>query len=152
MKAVIQRVLGGSVTVGDEVVGEIGRGIAVLVGFHRDDNMDDLNYIARKLLSLRLWPSEDGQKTWDRSVKEIDGGILLISQFTLMHVLKGNKPDFHLAMNPEGALNMFNRLRDTLGESYLPDRISAGRFQAYMKINLTNDGPVTIQLDSRHKQ
>ncbi|ORC85176.1 D-tyrosyl-tRNA deacylase [Trypanosoma theileri] len=152
MKAVVQRIISGSVRVGDEVVGEVNRGIAVLVGIHRDDTADDMNYIARKLLGLRLWPSEGSQKTWDRNIKQIDGGILLISQFTLMHVLKGNKPDFHLAMDPDGALKMFNSLRDTLRSDLLPERVATGQFQSYMNINLINDGPVTIILDSRNKQ
>ncbi|RNE98020.1 D-tyrosyl-tRNA deacylase [Trypanosoma conorhini] len=152
MRAVVQRVLSGSVTVGDEVVGAVGRGVAVLVGVHRDDTVDDVNYIARKLLALRIWPSEDGAKTWDRCVRQVGGGILLISQFTLMHVLKGNKPDFHLAMGPEGASEMFQRLRDALAREYAEDRIATGRFQAYMRVNLVNDGPVTIVLDSRNGQ
>ncbi|KAH9580902.1 D-aminoacyl-tRNA deacylase DTD [Trypanosoma melophagium] len=122
MKAFVQRITSGSVRVGDEVVGEASRGIAVLVAIHRDDTADDMNYIARKLLGLRLWSSDDGQKTWDRNIKQIDGDILLISQFTLMHVLKGNKPDFHMAMDPEEALKMFNTLRDTLKNDYFPDR------------------------------
>ncbi|ORC85174.1 D-tyrosyl-tRNA deacylase [Trypanosoma theileri] len=152
MKAVAQRTISGSVRVGDEVVGEVNRGIAVLVGIHRDDTADNMNYIARKLLGLRLWPSEDSQKTWDRNIKQIDGGVLLISQFTLMHVLKGNKPDFHLAMDPDGALKMFNSLRDTLRSDLLLERVASGQFQSYMNINLINDGPVTIILDSRNKQ
>ncbi|KAF8305688.1 D-tyrosyl-tRNA deacylase [Trypanosoma cruzi cruzi] len=152
MKVVVQRVLSGSVTVGDEVVGAVGRGIVALVGMHRDDTVDDVNYVARKLLGLRIWPSEDGKKTWERCVKQIDGGVLLISQFTLMHVLKGNKPDFHLAMDPEHALEMFDCLRDTLKREYMEEKIATGQFRSYMNINLVNDGPVTILLDSHSRQ
>ncbi|RNE96892.1 D-tyrosyl-tRNA deacylase [Trypanosoma rangeli] len=152
MKVVVQRVFSGSVTVGDEVVGAVGRGIAVLVGIHRDDTAADVDYVARKLLALRIWPSEDGAKSWDRCVRQVDGGILLISQFTLMHVLKGNKPDFHLAMDPERALEMFHCLRDALARGYAEDRVATGRFQSCMRVNLVNDGPVTIVLDSRSRQ
>ncbi|CBH15791.1 D-tyrosyl-tRNA deacylase, putative [Trypanosoma equiperdum] len=151
MRVVVQRVLEGAVTVGEEVVGSVGRGIVALVGIHHEDDMSDVDYIAHKLLSLRIWRSEDGQKTWDRNVKQVDGGILLVSQFTLMHVLKGNKPDFHLAMKPERASELFNNLREALCRDYAAHKISTGRFQSYMNINMTNDGPVTLVLDSRNK-
>ncbi|KAG8348054.1 putative D Tyr tRNA(Tyr) deacylase [Trypanosoma vivax] len=148
MRAVVQRVLNGAVTVEGNVVGEIGRGIVVLVGIHKDDNEENMNYIVRKLLSLRLWPSEDGEKSWDRNVVQIGGGILLVSQFTLMHTLKGNKPDFHMAMKPEEAKVLFNNLRDALSRNYSPDKVSTGQFQSYMNIKMTNDGPVTLVLDT----
>nr|CCC93844.1 putative D-tyrosyl-tRNA deacylase [Trypanosoma congolense IL3000] len=151
MRVVVQRVLQGSVTVDGEVVGSIGRGIVALVGIHHEDTSGDVEYVARKLLALRIWASEDGTRTWDRSVTQIGGGILLVSQFTLMHVMKGNKPDFHMAMKPDKALELFNSLHDTLSRLYAADKVSTGRFQSYMNINMTNDGPVTLVLDSRSK-
>lgn len=151
MKAVIQRVLSGSVTSEGEVVGSIGKGLAVLVGIARGDTADDMDYIFRKILGVRVWSNEEGSKMWCRNVKEIDGGVLLISQFTLMHVMKGNKPDFHHAMPSEEALAMFNTLRDKLRAEYAPDKIATGKFQHYMNIQLTNDGPVTLVLDSKDR-
>ncbi|CBZ26125.1 putative D-tyrosyl-tRNA deacylase [Leishmania mexicana MHOM/GT/2001/U1103] len=151
MKAVIQRVLSGSVTSEGEVVGSIQKGLAVLVGIARDDTADDTEYILRKILGARVWSNEDGSKMWCRNVKEIDGEVLLISQFTLMHVMKGNKPDFHNAMPPEDALKVFNTLRDKLRCEYAPHKIATGNFQHYMNIHLSNDGPVTLILDSKKR-
>ncbi|KAK7196203.1 D-tyrosyl-tRNA deacylase [Novymonas esmeraldas] len=151
MKAVIQRVLSGSVTSEGAVVGSIGQGIAVLVGIARDDTADDMEYIFRKILGVRVWSNDDGSKMWCRNVKEINGGVLLISQFTLMHVMKGNKPDFHHAMPPEDALVMFNALRDKLRSAYVADKIATGNFQHYMNIQLSNDGPVTLLIDSKNR-
>ncbi|MDD9339984.1 MAG: D-aminoacyl-tRNA deacylase [Providencia heimbachae] len=152
MKVVIQRVLRGCVTVEEQVVGQIGKGIAVLVGICRDDTEDDVEYIIRKLLNVRMWSNEDGSKHWCRNVREVDGGILLVSQFTLMHVMKGSKPDFHHAMAPQQALAMFNTLRDRLRAEYTADKVATGAFQHYMHINQVNDGPVTFVLDSRRKE
>lgn len=151
MKAVIQRVLNGAVTSEGEVVGSIEKGLAVLVGIARDDTKDDMDYIIRKILGAKLWNNEDGSKSWCRNVKEIDGGVLIISQFTLMHVMKGNKPDFHNAMQSDAAREMFNNLRDRLRTEYSPEKIATGKFQHYMNIQLLNDGPVTLVLDSRNK-
>ncbi|KAG5464107.1 hypothetical protein LSCM1_00287 [Leishmania martiniquensis] len=151
MKAVIQRVLSGSVTSEGEVVGSIQKGLAVLVGIARDDTVDDMEYVVRKILGVRVWSNEDGSKMWCRNVKEVDGEVLLVSQFTLMHVMKGNKPDFHNAMPPEGALEMFNALRDKLRSEYAPLKIATGKFQHYMGVHLINDGPVTLILDSKKR-
>ncbi|CAJ1036373.1 D-Tyr-tRNA(Tyr) deacylase, putative [Leishmania lindenbergi] len=151
MKAVIQRVLSGSVTSEGEVVGSIQKGLAVLVGIARDDTADDMDYILRKILGARLWSNEDGSKMWCRNVKEIDGEVLLISQFTLMHVMKGNKPDFHNAMPPEDALVVFNMLRDKLRSAHAPGKIATGSFRHYMGVDLSCDGPVTLTLDSKNR-
>lgn len=150
MRAVIQRVLSGSVSVEGEVVGAIEKGMAVLVGIGRDDTAEDMDYVIRKILGVRIWANKDG-KQWSNNVQEVDGGILLISQFTLMHVLKGNKPDFHCAMNPEAALEMFNAMRDKLRALYQTDKVATGKFQHYMNIHLVNDGPVTLVLDSKDR-
>lgn len=152
MKVVIQRVLNGRVISEGEVVGAIEKGLAALVGVDREDTADDMEYIARKLLGVRIWADAAGEKQWCRNVKEIEGGILLVSQFTLAHVLKGNKPDFHHAMPPEDALEMFNTLRDKLRAEYQADRITTGKFQHYMNVQLSNDGPVTLVLDSKNRQ
>ncbi|EPY40388.1 D-tyrosyl-tRNA(Tyr) deacylase [Angomonas deanei] len=151
MKAVIQRILRGSVTSEGAVVGSVEKGMSVLVGISREDTKEDMEYIIRKLLGVRIWADEAG-KMWSKNVKEIDGGILLISQFTLMHVMKGNKPDFHHAMNPEAALEMFNTLRDTLRREYAEDKVATGHFQHYMNIEQVMDGPVTLVIDSKDKK
>ncbi|EPY32352.1 D-tyrosyl-tRNA(Tyr) deacylase [Strigomonas culicis] len=152
MKIVIQRVLRASVTSNSEVVGSIGKGMSVLVGICQEDTREDMDYVIRKILGVRLWSNEDETKRWCRNVREIEGGVLLISQFTLMHVMKGNKPDFHHAMNPDKALEMFNELRDKLSATYVADRVATGKFQNYMNIEQVMDGPVTLVLDSKNKE
>lgn len=151
MKVVVQRVSEAKVVSGGETVGAIKKGIAALVGIDREDTTDDLEYIVRKLLGVRIWPDEAEKKPWCRSVRDVDGGLLLVSQFTLTHVLKGNKPDFHHAMPPETASQMFNTLRDRLCAEYRADRVATGKFQHYMQVELCNDGPVTLVLDSKHR-
>ncbi|KPA81233.1 putative D-tyrosyl-tRNA deacylase [Leptomonas pyrrhocoris] len=151
MKAVIQRVLSGAVTSEGEVVGSIQKGMVVLVGMARDDTAEDMEYIHRKIVGVRLWSNADGTKMWCRNVREIDGSVLLVSQFTLMHVMKGNKPDFHHAMPSEEALVMCNTLRDKLRADLGAERVATGKFQHYMNVQLVNDGPVTLVLDSRNK-
>eukprot|EP00796_Vickermania_ingenoplastis_P005185 gene5185-3730_t len=145
MKFVIQRVSKAAVHVGEEVVGSIEQGVSVLVGVVKDDTTADMESLARKLLSCRLWPDENG-KPWSKNIRDINGGILLISQFTLAHVMKGTKPDFHNAMKPEEALEMFNALRDRLRADYCEEKVQTGQFQAYMHIPQVNDGPVTLQI------
>ncbi|XP_020269545.1 D-tyrosyl-tRNA(Tyr) deacylase [Asparagus officinalis] len=97
---------------------------------------------------MRLFPNEESGKAWDRSVMHQNFGVLLVSQFTLYGVLKGNKPDFHVAMPPEKAKVFYASLVDKFRKSYSPDAVQDGVFGAMMKVNLVNDGPVTMQLDS----
>ncbi|CCW60131.1 unnamed protein product [Phytomonas sp. EM1] len=150
MKIVIQRALRGVATVDGEIIGSIGKGMVVLIGIDRDDKQEDMNYIAHKILTVRIWPNEEG-KAWDRNVKEINGGILMVSQFTLTHTLKGCRPDFHRAMPPEGALEMFKSICDKLRAEYDPDKIATGKFQHYSNIEIVNDGPVTLLIDSKKR-
>eukprot|EP00667_Euglena_gracilis_P023211 EG_transcript_26133 len=96
--------------------------------------------------SLRLW--NDGDRTWAKSVRDTEGEVLLVSQFTLMHVLKGNKPDFHNAMGPDAAAELFNRLVELMAAQYRPTHVKAGAFRQYMKVAIENDGPVTLVVDS----
>lgn len=148
MRAIIQRVSGASVTVGERTVGGIQQGLCVLLGIAATDVQEDADYILKKLLQIRLFPSVDG-KAWVRNVMEMDGGVLLVSQFTLCHVLKGNKPDFHNAMKTGDAQAMFDRIVASAKSAYKAERISTGEFGAYMQLGIQNDGPVTITLDSR---
>uniref|UniRef100_A0A0K0CZ22 D-aminoacyl-tRNA deacylase n=1 Tax=Angiostrongylus cantonensis TaxID=6313 RepID=A0A0K0CZ22_ANGCA len=161
MRAIIQRVARASVKVGEEVVGSIGRGVCVLVGISRDDTDDDIEYIVRKILNVRLFESEN--KRWERSVKDEGLEVLCVSQFTLYGYLKamkdvgklnlvvfhGNKLDFHNSMNPQDASVFYGRFMDKLRSSYLPENVQDGRFASMMNVEIVNEGPVTITLDSK---
>ncbi|XP_076816461.1 D-aminoacyl-tRNA deacylase-like [Clavelina lepadiformis] len=147
MKAIVQRVLKASVTVGEEVVGSVGQGICILLGISRDDNHKDTEFMVRKLLNLRLFEDENG-KRWTKSVKELNLEVLCVSQFTLQCVLKGNKPDFHGAMMADKSEAFFEDFMDKLAKSYNPDKIKGGKFGAHMQVHMQNDGPVTIEVNS----
>ncbi|CAJ0591412.1 unnamed protein product [Cylicocyclus nassatus] len=149
MRAVIQRVAKASVKVGEEVVGSIGRGVCVFVGISKDDKEDDIEYIVRKILNIRLFESD--KKRWDKSVKDEGLEVLCVSQFTLYGILKGNKLDFHNSMNPEDASAFYARFMDRMRSSYSHEKIQDGRFAAYMNVEIVNDGPVTINIDSKIK-
>ncbi|XP_022669104.1 D-aminoacyl-tRNA deacylase-like [Varroa destructor] len=147
MKAIIQRVRRAKVTVNDEIVSSVGRGLCVLLGIHRDDTSSDLEYVVRKILSIRLFDA-DGQK-WRKSVQDENLEILCVSQFTLHSTLKGNKPNFHLSMGADEAKEMYNEFLRAMKKGYCEDRIKDGRFGEYMQVHIENDGPVTIVLNSR---
>ncbi|XP_006449449.2 D-aminoacyl-tRNA deacylase [Citrus clementina] len=148
MRAVVQRVASASVEVEGRLVSEIGPGLLVLVGLHESDTDADADYVCRKVLNMRLFPNENTGKGWDLNVMQKKYGVLLVSQFTLYGILKGNKPDFHVAMPPQKAKPFYGSLVDKFRKSYNPDAIKDGVFGALMKVNLVNDGPVTMQLDS----
>eukprot|EP01137_Pigoraptor_chileana_P015281 Opistho-2@71003 len=149
MRAVIQRVTSASVTVAGNVVGSAGRGLCVLVGISREDTQEDMDYIIRKVLAIRLF-EDDAGKAWTKSVTDKDYDILCVSQFTLYaSVNKGSKPDFHLAMGSDGSKEFYGRFLESIKKAYKPEKIQDGEFGAYMQVNIANDGPVTIQLDSR---
>ncbi|CAL9777239.1 unnamed protein product [Musa acuminata subsp. burmannicoides] len=148
MRAVVQRVLSASVEVEGRVVSEIGPGLLVLVGVHESDTDADADYICRKVLNMRLFSNSKTGKSWDLSVKQSNFGVLLVSQFTLYGILKGNKPDFHVAMPPQKAKPFYESLVEKFRKSYTSDAVKDGVFGAMMKVNLVNDGPVTMQLDS----
>ncbi|KAK2186879.1 hypothetical protein NP493_185g02013 [Ridgeia piscesae] len=134
-------------TVGDEVVSSIGRGLCVLIGITRDDTPKDIEYMVRKVLRLRVFDGDD-DKRWCKSVMDKQFDVLCVSQFTLYTVLKGNKPDFHLAMSSEKSEEFYNMFLEEMRKAYRPDAIKDGQFGAYMQVNIQNDGPVTITLDS----
>ncbi len=118
MKALIQRVKSASVTVDGEVVSSIGRGLCVLVGIHKDDTREQLDTLARKVLAVRAFDDPESGKRWNKSVLDLDLEVLLVSQFTLYHVMKGNKPDFHLAMGGEASKAFYQVMSFTLKPSY----------------------------------
>jgi D-aminoacyl-tRNA deacylase len=149
MRVIIQRVNSASVTVQEKVISKIGKGLLCLVGVGDDDTKEDSEFISRKILNLRLWDDKDG-KRWNKSVMDMKYEVLLVSQFTLYSVLKGNKPDFHKAMKPELSQEFFDTFVKEIKAKYEP--IQTGEFGAYMNVDLQNDGPITIVIDSRNKE
>ncbi|KAI0256583.1 D-tyrosyl-tRNA deacylase [Lactifluus subvellereus] len=149
MRAVVQRVLSASVTVDSETVSQISRGLMVLVGIGVDDNASDIEILTKKILSLKIFSNSSGNM-WKASVKDVQGEILCVSQFTLMaNTSKGNKPDFHRAMSADQSRPLYASFLQYMGTQYSPEKIKDGRFGAMMNVSLTNEGPVTFTLDSR---
>lgn len=148
MKALVQRVMRASVTVGEREVSAIGRGICVLLGISRDDTQQEAEWMATKLVNLRVFDDPETGKAWDKSVTDVGFEILCVSQFTLCHILKGNKPDFHNAMNSELSNPMYQSFLQLLGTKYKPDAIKGGEFGADMQVHIQNDGPVTLHIES----
>jgi D-tyrosyl-tRNA(Tyr) deacylase len=146
VRAVVQRVAEASCRVEGEVVGTIGPGLAVLLGVSQGDTDQDADYLADKVLNLRVFPDEAGQM--NRSVLEVGGGLLVVSQFTLLgDVRKGRRPSYSDAAPPEEANRLYGRFVERLRPSGLP--LATGVFRATMDVALVNRGPVTILLDSR---
>jgi D-tyrosyl-tRNA(Tyr) deacylase len=147
VRAVVQRVASARVLVDGRVTGEIGRGLLVLLGVGRDDAEADIVATAAKVRQLRVFESEDG-KPMDRSVEAINGAVLVVSQFTLYgDVRKGRRPSFDAAAPPAEAKGIYESFVRELRSAGLP--VSTGEFQATMQVELVNDGPVTILVDSR---
>ncbi|MBN1188646.1 MAG: D-tyrosyl-tRNA(Tyr) deacylase [Dehalococcoidales bacterium] len=148
MKALLQRVSRASVTVEGQVMGSIGAGLVVLVGVAEGDTGKDVHYLAKKTLGLRIFSDSDGK--FNLSVSDIGGGLLLISQFTLLaDARKGRRPSFTGAAPPDIAEDLFNQFVSEVRRSGL--KVETGRFQAHMLVEIHNDGPVTLMLDSRDK-
>ena len=146
MRALIQRVSRASVTVNGEIKGAIEKGLLVFAGIVRDDNESDGQYIASKIAGLRIF--EDSEGKMNLSVRDVKGQVLLISQFTLAgDARKGRRPSFEKAMRPEEASLLFDKLMRMVEDEGLI--VATGQFQAHMDVSLTNDGPVTILLDSK---
>ena len=146
MRAVIQRVSEASVSVGTERVSNIGRGLVVLVGIGRGDAVADLDWLAEKIVQLRIFPDENEQM--NRSVQDVGGELLIVSQFTLYgDCRKGRRPSYSEAAAPDDARPVYDELLVRLRASGLTVR--EGVFRAMMKVQLVNDGPVTLLLDSR---
>jgi len=145
MRAVVQRVNRARVTVGGEVVGEIGQGLLVLLGVGQSDTDTAADYLANKIAGLRVFDDDAGRM--NRAVGEIGGGVLVVSQFTLFgDVRRGKRPSFDAAAPPEQARRLYEYFVETLRAAGL--RCETGRFQEMMLVKLVNDGPVTILLDS----
>jgi D-tyrosyl-tRNA(Tyr) deacylase len=145
MRAVVQRVSRALVTVDGEVAGEIGLGLAVLLGVGREDAEADAIYLAEKIAGLRVF--EDDQGKMNRSVQDVSGSVLAVSQFTLYgDVRRGKRPSFDEAAAPDKARQLYEFFVERIRAAGL--RCETGRFQAMMKVELVNEGPVTILLDS----
>ena len=148
MRIVLQRVAHASVTVDEKVIGKIQRGFLLLVGVTHDDVIEDMEYLVRKLVQMRIFEDEEGKL--NRSIQDIGGEILSVSQFTLYaETKKGNRPSFSKAAPGDVAIEMFEQFNGLLRETGVP--VETGQFGADMKVELLNDGPVTILLDSKNR-
>lgn len=150
MRAVIQRVSKASVTINNFMKNEIKTGFMILIGIENDDNDEDIKWLSSKITQMRIFNDENG--LMNLSLKEVDGDILLISQFTLhASTKKGNRPSFIQAARPETAIPLYEKMIAQL-QTDLGKNIFTGEFGADMKVELLNDGPVTIIIDSKNKQ
>lgn len=146
MRVVLQRVSHASVTVEEKVIGQIQRGFLLLVGVTHDDAIEDMEYLVRKIVQMRIFEDEEGKL--NRSIQDVGGEILSVSQFTLYaDTKKGNRPSFSKAAPGDVALEMFEQFNGLLRDTGIP--VETGQFGADMKVELLNDGPVTILLDSK---
>jgi D-tyrosyl-tRNA(Tyr) deacylase len=147
MIALIQRVTYSKVEVEGKTVGEIGKGINILLGIEKGDNEEDINLLVNKIVKLRIFPSEDGKKDFDKSLEDIKGEILVVSQFTLPASLrKGRRPSFDKSERPERAKELYEKFVHSLKN--LGFKVETGIFGAHMKVFIVNDGPVTFILRS----
>lgn len=150
MKVVIQRVRKASVTIGDKVNASIQNGLLLLLGIEDADNTEDINWLSNKIINLRIFNDEDG--VMNKSVLDVKGDILLISQFTLhASTKKGNRPSYMKASKPEVAIPLYRQMIEKLQED-LGKPVGTGIFGADMQVELLNDGPVTIVIDTKNKE
>lgn len=146
MRAVVQRVKQSTVKAGNEIVGEIGRGLLVLLGVARDDTANDADYLVNKIINLRIFEDQDGKM--NRSLIETGGELLAVSQFTLLaDCRKGRRPSFVDAAEPQKATDLYEKFVDLVREKGV--KVQTGRFRATMEVALINDGPVTVIIESR---
>ena len=147
MRAVVQRVKQSSVKAGNEIVGQIGKGLLVLLGVAKDDTAKDADYLVNKIINLRIFEDQDGKM--NRSLLETGGELLAVSQFTLLaDCRKGRRPSFVEAAQPQKAIDLYTKFVDLVREKGV--KVQTGRFRAMMEVALINDGPVTIIIESRN--
>jgi D-tyrosyl-tRNA(Tyr) deacylase len=150
MRAIIQRVTHASCRVDDQITGEIKQGFLVLLGIEDADEQEDLDWLAQKIAGIRIFNDENG--LMNKSLADVDGNILLISQFTLFAATKrGNRPGFTRAARPDKAIPLYEQMVGKLSELVGKD-VQTGIFGADMKISLLNDGPVTVSIDTKNKE
>lgn len=150
MRVVIQRVSQACVTIDELKVAEIGQGFLILVGVVAEDTQEDIEWLCQKIVKMRVFDDNNG--VMNLSVKEVDGEVLVVSQFTLYaQTKKGNRPSYIKAAKPDIAKPLYKSFKKRLSE-LLEKRVESGEFGAYMKVSLTNDGPITIIVDSHQKE
>ena len=150
MRIVIQRVSHASVTINQQVKSSIGMGFLILLGIGKDDTEEDINWLVKKIIGLRIFDDEMG--VMNRSIMDIKGEILVVSQFTLMaSYKKGNRPSWIHAAPHELSIPLYNRFCDALSEA-MGKPVGTGEFGADMKVEILNDGPVTICMDTKNKE
>src|SRR5690606_38393751 len=150
MRVVVQRVNEASVTINNEIVSKIEKGLLVLVGVEDEDTQEDINWLCQKITQLRIFDDENG--IMNKSIKDINGDLIIVSQFTLhASTKKGNRPSYIKAAKPDIAIPLYESFVSTM-ENYLGKSVGTGRFGADMKVQLINDGPVTIWIDSKNKE
>lgn len=148
MRVVIQRAKEASVSINNELTGQISHGFVLLVGIEENDTTEDVDYLVRKISKLRIFEDDNGKMNW--SLEDVKGEILSISQFTLhANTKKGNRPSFIEAAKPDTAIPLYNELNEKLrGAGF---KVATGEFGADMQVSLINDGPVTILIDSKNR-
>jgi D-aminoacyl-tRNA deacylase len=151
MRVIVQRVKSSHVSIDDEIIGKIGRGLNILVGIADTDTNAELDWIARKCLELRVFPDDEGRDSWQKSVQEINGQLLVVSQFTLYgDCRKGRRPSFDKSAAPVVASSKYNYFVEKLRASGL--HVETGQFGAMMQVHIENDGPVTLLLEKEFNQ
>jgi D-aminoacyl-tRNA deacylase len=150
MRAVIQRVLEAKVIVNNAIVGSINNGLLILLGIEDADTIEDIEWLCQKIIQMRIFNDENG--VMNNSVIDVNGNLLIVSQFTLMaSTKKGNRPSYIKASKPDQAIITYELFLNHL-QKVFPNTIEKGIFGADMKVSLTNDGPVTIIIDSKNKE
>jgi len=150
VRAVIQRVSGASVVVEDEKVANIQQGLLVLLGIEIEDTKEDADWLANKISALRIFSDSEGKM--NNSILDVDGDVIVVSQFTLhAKTKKGNRPSYIKSARPEQAIPLYDQFKKELSE-VIGKQVQSGEFGADMKVSLVNDGPVTIIIDSKNKE
>lgn len=150
MRVVIQRVSSASVSIEGKIKSSIDKGLLILLGIEEDDNKEDIEWLCKKIVALRIF--SDQEDKMNLSIQDVDGDILVVSQFTLhASTKKGNRPSYIKAARPERAIPLYEAFKIELGK-LMNKKIGSGEFGAMMDVSLVNDGPVTIIIDSRNKE